>query len=249
MKFKVVISPDKLKPLLAALELIASEARWNVSDSGIYVKAVDPANVMLTAITIPAEACDFLMSDKGELGLDVSTLKDMISDTSASDPISLELLEEQIALKISAGRLTWNLSLIAPDSINKEPRIPELDLPCLAEIESAEFNKIIKAAKKITDHIRITMEDDKILFLAKEMQQKVEASIPVTELHGAKLGYGSALFSLDYLEDIAKPATKSEYIKLEFGTDYPLRASFLVNGGSGPGVSFEYLVAPRVESD
>ena len=249
MKFKAVIAPEKLKPVLATLERNSDDARFNVSESGIAIKSIDPANVALTSISIPSEACDFLLSDTGEIGLDVSKLNDMISDAATGEPISLELLEEEMKLKIVYGRLNWKLSLISPDSLPKEPRLPELDLPCMAEFESSEFVKIVKAAKKVEDHLRISMEDDKVTFVCKGDTDKVEATIPITELRNAKVGYGSALFSLNYLEDIAKPAAKAGYVKLEWGPDYPLRASFSLNSGDKAGVDFEYLIAPRIETE
>ncbi len=249
MKFKVVISPDKLKPVLAALELNSGDAKFNVSESGIAIKSIDPANVALTSITIPSEACDFLLSDTGEIGLDVSKLKDMVSDATPNDPLSLELLEDEMKLRIVSGRLTWKLSLLSPESLPKEPKIPELDLPCMAEFEAAEFTKIVKAAKKIDDHLRISMLDDNVTFLCEGNTEKVEATVPITELRSAKVGLGSAIFSLNYLEDVAKPAAKSGYIKLEWGPDYPLRASFSLNGGDKAGVDFQYLIAPRIETE
>ena len=249
MKFKAVIAPEKLKPVLATLERNSNDAKFQVSESGIAIKSIDPANVALTAISIPSEACDFLLSDTGEIGIDVSKLNDMISDAATGEPISLELLEEEMKLKIVYGRLNWKLSLISPDSLPKEPRLPELDLPCMAEFESSEFVKIVKASKKVEDHIRISMEDDKVTFVCKGNTDKVEATIPITELRSAKVGYGSALFSLNYLEDIAKPSAKAGYVKLEWGPDYPLRASFTLNGGDKAGVDFQYLIAPRIETE
>jgi len=245
--FKAVMNHSDLSAVLDVLiKSSISDAKFQVSESGIIVRAIDPASVQLTHVEMPAKAFSFLMADKSDLGIDVDKLADMVSAGDKSDPVSLQLLEETGKLNIKSGRLDWSLSLIAPDSIQKEPKLPDLDLPCAAEIPSSEFQRTIKAAEKVGDSVRLSMTDDSITMETKAIEQSMVSKIPLSELTGLKLGVGSSVYSMNYLRDMAKSGSKSSTVKMEWGPDYPLRMSFDLGEN---GINVQYLLAPRIEQD
>jgi len=70
--------------------------------------------------------------------------------------------------------------------------------------------------------------------------------MPKSELIDLKSGDARSLFSLDYLSDIVKPASKSNEITIELGKDFPVKIGFSIANGAG---KIGYLLAPRIESD
>ena len=75
---------------------------------------------------------------------------------------------------------------------------------------------------------------------------KVRLEMPRDQLIDLRSGEARSLFSLDYLSDIVKPASRSNEVTLELGKDYPIKIGFTIAEGAG---KISYLLAPRIESD
>jgi proliferating cell nuclear antigen len=70
--------------------------------------------------------------------------------------------------------------------------------------------------------------------------------MPRDELISITPAPARSLFSLDYLSDIIKPASKSNEVTLQIGNDFPIKINFEIAGGRG---KVGYLLAPRIESE
>jgi len=124
------------------------EVKFSISEKGLELKAVDPANVAMVSLRIRAEAFDFFKADQGEIGVDLVRLSDVLSMADKGENVQLELDEESHKLKIGVGSLSYTLSLIDPSAIRKEPRIPELDLPAHVTLPGAELRRAVKGSRR-----------------------------------------------------------------------------------------------------
>lgn len=246
MKFKVVIIQKDLKDMLDIMSGTMSEANIAVSPEGLRISDIDAASVLLTKIIIPAEAFDLYEAENGNLGVDIEKLKDMIS---GSGPTELVCIEIEDKMMIKVGNLEWSLSLIDPSSMRKPPKIPDLDLPAMVSMSGDEFRKMIVAADKVADHIRIGMEDETFFMKANGDVEKVAMSLRPDELLDIKYGCANSLFMLSYMKEISKGVKKATAVRLEFGQDYPLRVSTILKHGISSETHISYLLAPRIETD
>jgi len=73
-----------------------------------------------------------------------------------------------------------------------------------------------------------------------------QIAFDLLELSYSEFGLLLFQFSLDYLSDIIKPASKSNEISLHLGKDFPIKINFAIANGNG---TIGYLLAPRIESD
>jgi proliferating cell nuclear antigen len=243
--FKAVINAETLRDAIESVSSLVDEVKFSISEKGLELKAVDPANVAMVSLKIGAEAFEFFKADQGEIGVDLVRLSDVLSMADKGETVQLELDEESHKLKIGVGALSYTLSLIDPTAIRKEPRIPELDLPAHVTLPGAELRRAVKAAEKVSDHVILGVSDEGFYMEAKGDIDSLKLKIPSTELLGMKPGEARSLFSLDYLEDMSKSIGKAGEVTLEMGIDYPLRVSFKI----GQPVEINYLLAPRIEQE
>lgn len=245
MKFKAVMPQKNLRSLLTVLTETVDEAGLVVSPTGIKIGCIDPSSVLMTNVSIPAEAWEYYESESGEIGLDLGRLLEMISSGEASDSVSLELGDK---LLIRVGKLEWSMSLLDPISIRPVPKIPDLDLPAMVSLAGQQFRKMVIASEKVADHIRLSMEDETFIMGSKGDIEKVSMKLEPTDLFDIKYGCANSLFMISYMKSISKAAKDVPAMRIEFGQDYPVRISFVLKFETSECL-ISYLLAPRIEVD
>jgi proliferating cell nuclear antigen len=245
--FKAVINAEVLKDAIEAVSTLVDEAKFKITKDGIAARAVDPANVAMVAFDLGAKAFESYSSTDGEIGVDLTRLNDILGMTSKDDKVELNLNEETRKMEIRTGGLAYTLSLLDPSSIRKEPKVPNLELPAKIVLNGAELRRAVKAAEKVSDHMALGVADKTFYVEAEGDLDKVRLDIPESSLISIQsTGNVRSLFSLDYLNDLAKSLGKAEKVSIDLGTDYPVKFNFNIAGGNG---SVTYLLAPRIESE
>jgi proliferating cell nuclear antigen len=244
--FKATIDADILKSSIETLSVLVDEARFRISTEGLSVRAVDPANVAMVSFELAASAFDDYAADDCEIGMDLTKINDIFGVAEKNEKATLELDEMSQKMAIHIGGFSYTLSLLDPSTIRAEPRIPQLELPAEVVLNGKELQKAVKAAEKISDHMSLGVDEEIFYMEAEGDTDKVRLEMPRDQLIDLKSGEARSLFSLDYLSDIVKPASKSNEVTLELGRDYPIRISFTIAEGAG---KISYLLAPRIESD
>lgn len=245
--FKAVISADVFKDAIEAVSTLVDEAKFRLTQDGITARAVDPANVAMVAFELNGKAFDKFEATDSEIGVDLVRLMDILGMASKDDKIELNLNEETRKLEIRTGGLAYTLSLLDPSSIRKEPKVPSLELPAKIALNGVELRRAVRAAEKVSDHMALGVAGQTFYVEAEGDLDKVRLEIPESSLISLKASNDvRSLFSLDYLNDIAKSLGKSEQVTIDLGSDYPVKFSFNIAGGNG---SVVYLLAPRIESE
>jgi proliferating cell nuclear antigen len=154
--FKAVINAETLRDAIESVSSLVDEVKFSISEKGLELKAVDPANVAMVSLKIGAEAFEYFNAVPGEIGVDLVRLSDVLSMAEKGETVQLELDEESHKLKIGVGSLSYTLSLIDPTAIRKEPRIPELDLPAHVTLPGGELRRAVPDAslKMLTKHLK-----------------------------------------------------------------------------------------------
>ncbi|NYT19510.1 MAG: proliferating cell nuclear antigen (pcna) [Methanosarcinales archaeon] len=244
--FKATIDAYLLKDSIETLSVLVDEARFRISPEGIAVRAVDPANVAMVSFDLVTDAFDEFSADDCELGLDLSRVSDILAVADRDDKVQMELDEDAKKLKIQIGGFSYTLSLLDPSTIRAEPRIPQLDLPAEIVLNGKDLQKAVKAAEKISDHMLLGVEGENFFMEAEGDTDRVKLTMSRDQLIDIKPNDTRSLFSLDYLSDIIKPASKSNEVTLHLGKDFPIKINFTIANGAG---TIGYLLAPRIESD
>ncbi|WP_439028227.1 DNA polymerase sliding clamp [Haloarchaeobius sp. DT45] len=246
--FKAIVSAETLKTTLDSVSVLVDECKIHLNDDGLEIRAVDPANVGMVDLRLSASAFESYEADGGIIGVNLSRLEDIAGMADSGQLVELELDEETRKLHIQIDGLEYTLALIDPDSIRKEPDIPDLDLPAAVKIEGKDINRAVKAADMVSDHIALGVDADAGLFYvdAEGDTDDVHLELDETDLIDLQAGEAHSLFSLDYLKDMDKAIPKDAEVTLELGEEFPVKLYFDIAEGQG---TVLFVLAPRIQSD
>lgn len=249
------------RDLLAVFETIAAlvtEARFHFrADGGFSVRAVDTGNVAMISMEVSAEAfhqCRCTANE--EIGVEVSGIRDMLKRICGSrilGPVARVTLERTDKLLVlSVKDFEYWVRRLDVDTIRKDPNPPNLELPCGARMcgelltetllsAASCGDKVVFEAKQLsgvwTLLISTASSDDMSRFSSKFVAREEK------EVVSPKCG--KAMFSLDYLKDMAPSMRRAPIVSVGFGDDRPVKFNF----ESVSGVDVTYLLAPRIEAD
>jgi proliferating cell nuclear antigen len=250
--FNAIVSAATLRDSLDAVSVLVEECKIRLNDDGLAIRAVDPANVGMVDLHLEAAAFESYEADGGVIGVNLKRLEEIAKMANADDLVHLELNEEtrklHIQIDTADSQLSYTLALIDPDSIRKEPDIPDLDLPAGIVLEGAQLDRGIKAADMVSDHISLRVdEDDETFHIEAEGDtDDVDLTLTKADLISLSAGPASSLFSLDYLKDMNKAIPKDAEVTVELGEEFPVKLHYGIAEGQG---QVTYMLAPRIQSD
>ncbi len=246
--FNAIVSADTLRATLDSVSVLVDECKIHLTDEGIEIRAVDPANVGMVDLRLDATAFESYETDGGIIGVNLSRLEEFASMADSGQLINLELDEETRKLHVQIDGLEGTLALIDPDSIRQEPDLPDLDLPATVVLEGRDIDRAVTAADMVSDHIALGVEtDDEVFYVDAEGDtDDVHFELGRDDLIDLVAGDAHSLFSLDYLKDMDKAIPKDAEIEMELGEEFPVKMHFDIAEGDG---TVTYMLAPRIQSD
>lgn len=230
----IKVDAEKLNTFIDAITDCNNNACIHIDGGKLRYISVDIVNVFMLAAELD---CDIIIP-KGApetIYVDTSALKRALKLSNGSK-VTLECSKSEIV--VSYGRFTMTMPSIDPLSVRKDPNPPTIVLPLTIEVPGKYLNDIcsmVATSGKIFLYTK-----DKVVFAAGS-----EGDMCFKEVIGTidKKIIARSIFSADYFKKIVK-SLKGVSVSLQFGIDYPMIASGIVND-----VSLKFLIAPRVESD
>jgi len=263
--FKAKIDSTVLRECIESLTAIVDEGKFRLTESGLKLRAVDPANVAMVSFELQRDAFDLFQfaaegssseadteaeaesESKNELEIGMDFVKFLgILGIGGRDEVELELDEHAQKLFTRMGSLAYTLSLLDPSSLRKEPKVPELEFPVQVIIETEVFRRTIRAAEKVGDHIVLGVDGEVFYMETEGEMDKLRLGLRKDQLILLTPGTVHSLYSLDFIAAMSKGMSHVENITLNLGKDYPLRLDFEVAEGKG---KVSYLLAPRIENE
>jgi len=246
--FSAIVSADTLRTTLDSVSVLVDECKIHLEESGIEIRAVDPANVGMVDLSLSASAFESYETDGGVIGVNLSRLEDIAGMAETDQLVHLELDEQTRKLHIAIDGLEYTLALIDPDSIRQEPDLPDLDLASEIVIEGRDINRAVKAADMVSDHIALGVDADEELFYVDAEGDTDDVHLELTreDLIDLVAGPAHSLFSLDYLQDMNRAIPGDAEVTMELGEEFPVKMHFDIAEGEG---SVTYMLAPRIQSD
>ncbi len=246
--FKAIVDAETLQAALDSVGVLVDECKIHLEEDGLSIRAVDPANVGMVDLELAATAFESYEADGGLIGVNLTRLEDIAKMADSDQLVHLELDEETRKLHISTDGLEYTLALIDPDSIRKEPDLPDLDLPARIVLEGRDIDRAVKAADMVSDHIALGVDADEELFYvdAEGDTDDVHFELGREDLIDLQSGAAHSLFSLDYLKDMNRAIPKNAEVTILLGEEFPVKLRFEIAEGEG---SVTYMLAPRIQSE
>jgi len=246
--FNAIVSAETLRATLDSVSVLVDECKIHLTDDGIEIRAVDPANVGMVDLTLGRDAFESYETDGGTIGVNLSRLEEFAGMADAGQLINLELDEETRKLHVQIDGLEGTLALIDPDSIRQEPDLPDLDLASTIHLEGNDIDRAVTAADMVSDHIALGVDPDEEVFYvdAEGDTDDVHFELGQDDLIDLTAGDSHSLFSLDYLKDMNKAIPKDAEVRMELGEEFPVKMHFDIAEGEG---QVTFMLAPRIQSE
>jgi proliferating cell nuclear antigen len=244
--FQVEVKSDILKEVLNVVATLVDEAKFNITEDGISLRAVDPAHVAMIDLKLKSSAFENFKASESELGIDISKMTDVLKLAKPNDVISITHDEEKNRLILKILNITRSMALVDTTGM-AEPKVPNLSLPVKVVIKTQELVQGIKASESISDHISLSANSDGFELMSEGDTDAVNLKLSKDLLSELKCSESvKSLFSLDYFSNMVKSASSAESITMNLGTDFPVKIEFNIANDNG---EVNYLLAPRIESE
>jgi len=240
----MLIKLDNPQLLSKAIELVSelvTEARLKITEFGMNLIAIDPANVAMVGFKIPKSAFSQFETGAEVLGVNLDSLKKILKRAGSGSSIILEKKENCLEIQIQDRiRRNFSLNLIEIESEDKE--MPNLEFSSKVKLNSVDLIASVEDCSVVADACSFIIEENKFAIEAKGLNSaRSEFSSDEAEIAAENC---RAKYSLEYLSKFIKASKLSDKTILNFAEDHPLRMDVKTEH-----LEINFILAPRVETE
>jgi len=263
MAFEAKLSSSALlkDAVSIAYEIVKDEAAFRISNDGIFMNAMDPANVSMIILRILRPAFEtYKLDSETTIGVDMDKLFQVLRQADSSDSVTLKLDDETAGKKGAAntlkiifkGRSRRTFSVPLMDVPVEGRPVPTLNFEAKVVMNAAALAQGVSDAEIISDAVALTIPQD-----AKEFVMEAKGSLGHFEMRASKEDENTpvkeidahkpcrAVYAVDYLKKMIKASKINDDVIIQFRTDFPLRLDYAKTDV----MQLSFILAPRVETD
>ncbi len=234
------------KKCVDAIAVLIDEAEFLIDSKGLSLKATDPSQISMIDFHLPKSAFqEFTVEQPTKVGLDLDYFSQIMSRASSNESIKLALDHENARLMLTfKGNSTRHFSVPLIDVSAAELPTPKIDFDATVKIKGDALQGGLKDAALISSHITVGV--DALHFFLRANSSKGELNHEtekkdLMELNAKK--ECSAMYPLDYLQDMLKVADSNTIVSLQLKANAPIQLSYSVGEAQ-----LSYFLAPRIEN-
>jgi len=239
------------KDCIGAISNLVEEVTFEFDEEGVEMRAMDPSHVALTDFWLSSDAFEgYDTNEMVKLGVDLDEMDSIMSRANKSDKSVLEYDEEGNCLRLEfRGASTRKFTLPLLEIDEEELPEPELDFTAEAKVTAGVIKEGLKDASLVGDNVKFTISDDAFVMSSESDTSSAEMRLSEGDegLEGLSAeGSSSAMYNIDYLENMVKSASSGDVVEINHGNDLPIELIFEIADGEG---RLRFLLAPRVEAE
>jgi proliferating cell nuclear antigen len=236
-------NPKMFSDVISILSDIVTEVKIKANKEGLSIIAVDPANVAMTILKIPASAFSQLEVEEETIGIELEGFKAVLRRCSSGSSLIMKTEDNFINIEVfDKVKREFTLSLI--DLERKDKPIPALDFSARVEIGANELIEAIEDCSIVADSCTFESSPNNFAIYAKGSLNSAKLAYTSDEVYIESPNTTKSKYSLEYLQKMIKASKLVDKIALNFSNNYPLKIDF---NNSLMGLSF--ILAPRVETE
>jgi proliferating cell nuclear antigen len=244
MKIKLE-NPGVLAKAVELISELVAEVRIKVSEFGLSISAMDPANVAMVGFKLPKSAFSQFETGTEVLGVNLDNLKRILKRAGAGSSLILESKENVLNIDIH-DRIKRSFSLglidIEAEDIDFDGKVERMEFACRVELNSVDFVDSVEDCAVVGDACSFIIEEGKFIIEAKGLNSaRSEFSGDEAKIQAESC---KSRYSVEYLQKFIKGAKLCEKTSLLFAEDHPLKIDFKT-----PGIELAFILAPRVETE
>ena len=254
MTFEMVLEDAKLMAnICSIISSIVAESSVNIGDDGIRIKAFDATRISMIDFYMKKEAFKkYDLKENAILGLSLETLNTILKTARTNESLKLALDDKtkRFIVEFSGKNQTRKFALSQID-IPEEGNIPDsihIDFDTNFDVKASFIQQVLKDAEMVSDYLRIKAKDTGIYFGAESDTKEMDTFIgpKSEELEPSTFQVADeseAVYSLDFLSNFLKGIRSSDYVRLSFNQEEPIRIVYELEDKG----HLIYFVAPRIE--
>lgn len=241
MKIKLE-NPSTLAKTIDLVSELVTEVRLNLSEEGLSVTAIDPANVAMVKFLLRKDAfTEFELEDSEKLGVNLEDLKKILKRAGAKSNLIIAKNENQLEIEIE-DRVKRKFTLGLIDIEKEEKEMPSLEFSARVEINSNDLINSIEDCAVVSEACSFIIENQTFIIEAKGMNSaRSEFSGDEATIHAEDC---KTRYSLEYLQKFMKGAKMTNSVALNFANEHPLKMDITVDK-----MEINFVLAPRVETE
>ncbi|MAG38408.1 proliferating cell nuclear antigen (pcna) [Candidatus Pacearchaeota archaeon] len=237
-------NPKIFADIIGIISDLVTEVKLKVDSNGLYLNAIDPANVAMTYFKLPSDLfSEFnIEGDKTEnLGVNLENLKAVLRRCKPGSTLILEKESSFLKLTIQ-DRVKREFSLALIEIEAEEKTMPEWEFNSVIKIPSESLVETIEDCLIVSDACTLIASPNSFIVQASGLNStRSEFNSDEVEIHS---GNSTSRYSLEYLNKFIKGAKISSKATLSFSDGHPMRLDFATGN-----VILSFVLAPRVEQD
>jgi len=243
MKLKLE-SPSELVKGIEIISELVNEVRLKVTEFGLSITAMDPANISLVGYSLPKEAFSIFETDEETLGVNLDELKGILKRCGAKSSLVLEKKENSLDIFIEDKiRRSFSLNLIEVerDEIDFKQKTERMEFVSKVEINSCDLTASIEDCSVVSDSCSFEIKEGKFIISARGTNSAKSEFCDEATISGEN---SRSKYSLEYLQKFLKGVKLCEKTILKFSSDHPLMVEIKANH-----MKVNFVLAPRVETE
>lgn len=234
--------PALLSKAIDIISDLVTEVRLKLTDYGLSITAIDPANVALLQFKLPKSAFSSYEVTKDDvLGVNLDDLKRILKRCGPKSSVLFEHQENTLTITIQdAIRREFRLGLIEVEGEDKS--MPPLEFASNVTVPSQDIALAIEDCAVVSDSCLFEVKENSFSLAAKNMNAATMTfSGDVATISGEPC---SSRYSLEYLGKFMKASKLVPKTILRLATNHPMRLDFLDEH-----FELSFLLAPRVDRE
>ncbi|RLG15536.1 hypothetical protein DRN69_02860 [Candidatus Pacearchaeota archaeon] len=244
----MLIKLERPELLSRAIELISElviEAKIRVTEFGLSIVAIDPANVAMVGFRLPKSAFSQFETKEEVLGVNLDNLKKVLKRCGPNSSLIIEKRENSLSIQIQ-DKIKRNFLLglinVEGEEIDFNSKLENMEFSSRVKINSTDLIASIEDCIVVADACSFIINEGKFRIEARGLDSAMsEFSGDEAEINGENC---KAKYSLEYLQKFMKGAKLCEKITLEFSNDHPLKVEIKTDS-----LELSFVLAPRVETE
>ena len=237
-------SAKEFAHIINSINVLTDEAQFVVRD-GLYLRALDASRTAMVDLAIPRESFTEFPDGEYRISLNFKELKKILSHAKSGDMISFEVFNK-VRIKL-IGKSVRSITLPMIEATSEDLSTPKVDYTATIKMASDGLETAINDASAISDEVKLEANDTAFVVSATSDRGEVEVKFEKNGDYVFEFDVrepATAKYSLEYLTDMVKKATKiSDIVTVKLATSKPLFLSFDIPAGG----KISYYLAPRID--
>jgi DNA polymerase III sliding clamp (beta) subunit (PCNA family) len=227
--------------MVSSLKSLSDDAVLVFSPEGLTSKVVDSAHVCMLEVNIPNKTfTSNTANSETQVAISLTNLDTALKLAGKKDVVKLSLVNEDTYLQVDIGDISKSVRLL-DTSLVKNPPSPVLAFDLSYSLDADSLKKAVAASKTVGDVVTFHFDGEATKITVDSKMERVEAPLETTKTTIQSKEALTALYSVEYLVQMAKTLGKD--VTISWGEYKPLK--LISNDGE---VSLTWLVAPRNQS-